>query len=168
MTTRRRTPLRRFTGAVAALALTLAGLTAAATPARANNDDLARFVIGATTLFIIGKAIQDSQRHQHRPPPAYHPVKPVNPGHAHRPDYRPEVHRPHRPEPRYLPAACEIRVGRNGGSYYPERCLRREGVVAGLPQRCAVRIEGRNGTRIAYEGDCLRRAGFDDRRRYRY
>jgi hypothetical protein len=162
--TRTRTRLHRLTAVLAALALSLSGL-AAATPARAQTDDLARFVIGATTLFIIGKAIEGSQRDRYRPP-AYQPPAYQPPAYGPDPSHRAERRR----APRYLPAECEIRIGRGGGSYFPEACLRRAGVVAGLPERCAVRIEGRRRDRIAYEGDCLRRSGFDDgghgRRRY--
>jgi hypothetical protein len=129
------TPARRFTAAVAAAAIALAGLTATAVPARAQNNDAAKILFGLTALAIIGAAIANANQ----PPPAAHPVHPV---------------RPHRPAPPvHLPAHCEIRTGQ--GSFYGARCLLRAGYEGPLPQACARDIRTERGWRVVYDGACL-------------
>ncbi len=142
------TAMRKFTTALSALALALAGMTAAAAPARAN-DDVAKLLFGAATLFIIGKAISDANAQQNRPPVAQGHGRPYSPGYGQGGQ--------HRPRPAVLPARCEIRIGR-GQSYYGERCLQREGYNGRLPQQCATQIRTDRGTRIAYEATCLQNA----------
>mgnify|MGYP005844907845 CR=1 FL=1 len=144
---------RRFTAAVAAAAIALAGLTATAAPARAQNNDAAKILFGITALAIIGAAIANANQ----PPPAAQPVHPVRPpqhGHVQRPPHPVQPHRPHRPAPTvYLPARCEIRTGQ--GSFYGARCLERSGYQGPLPQACARDIRTDRGWRIAYDGACL-------------
>jgi hypothetical protein len=144
------TPARRFTAAVAAAAIALAGMTATAVPARAQNNDAAKILFGLTALAIIGAAIANANQ----PPPAAHPVHPVRPpqhGHVQRPPH--PVH-PHRPAPAvHLPAHCEIRTGQ--GSFYGARCLLRAGYEGPLPQACARDIRTERGWRVVYDGACL-------------
>lgn len=145
---------RKLTTTISAVAIALAGMTAAAVPARANNDDIAKFLFGATTLFIIGSAIANGNRGHAQPQPqrpvVVHPPRPPH-GHGH--GYgqnRPPV----------LPAACAISISGAGHSYYGERCLRDNGVRVALPARCERTMRTNRGNRTVYEGQCLVNAGF--------
>ena len=68
---------RTFIKSVLIAAVTVTGISlATASPAKAGNDDLAKFLFGATALIIIGKAISDSDA---KAAPDYDP----NPSHVH-------------------------------------------------------------------------------------
>jgi hypothetical protein len=140
---------RRLTATLAALALALAGMTATAMPARAQGDEFARILLGALTLAIIGSAIAGaSQPKPVRPPPVWGP-----------PVWGPPVVHPPRPAPTtWLPAHCAIDIG--GRTFFGEVCLNRAGFAHRLPQSCARQVHTPRGWRIAYDGHCLRQAGW--------
>lgn len=151
-----RTPSgRRFVATLAAAALALAGMTAAATPARAQGDEFARILFGAVTLAIVGSVIANATQQRPAPPapPVWHPRPPVHP-----PVVHPPVVQPRPPVQNWLPAHCEIRVG--GRSYFGETCLMRAGFAQRLPPSCARQVQTHRGWRIAYDGQCLRQAGW--------
>ena len=141
---------RTFIATILAASVAVTGLTAA--PARADNSDLAKVLLGATALVVIGSAIADSghrdRRVIHRAPPrtkvvrhhhrykapvrqkrAYAPVR-------HRGAYAPVQHRqvytqaPRRVQPGRariaLPKACRVRNAGNQ-TVYSARCLQRRG-----------------------------------------
>jgi hypothetical protein len=146
---------RRLTMTLSALVLALAGMTAAAVPARANNDDLAKILLGATAVFIIGSAINNAGRADTR-----HDDR--------RRDHWDERRGPGRHAVPVLPRACAISISGHGTRYYGERCLRKSGIRAHLPQRCERTLRTNRGQRTVYDGQCMVNAGFrteGDRRR---
>jgi hypothetical protein len=148
----------RFTAAVAAAALTLAGMTVAATPARAGNDELAKILLGATAIYIIGSAIENSNENGRsrasRGSGSYYGGYDYDRDYGHR-------GRRHARAPE-VPAACAIDVrGRHSDTVYGARCLRRSGFNYHIPARCEVQVRGDHGRRTAYSGECLVRAGFE-------
>ena len=176
-----RSPLRKIATGLSALALALAAMTAAAVPARASNDDFAKFVLGATALVIIGKAISDKDKRRHaaqpvsppvyyhqpqRPPVYHHPHQPRPPvyHHPHRPPVANHpVHRPPhhgRPHQVHLPASCAIRISHGGPVYYSDACLRQNGLSQRLPNSCARTVRMQAGSRTVYDGACLQNAGY--------
>lgn len=140
-------PLRRLVGAAATLALTLAGLTAAAMPARADNDDLAKALAAIAALAIIAKTIDDNDR-GYRPPPVYHP--------------HPRPHPVPEPVRRVLPTACAIELNDRGDRdvWYLRPCLRDHGIRVDLPRRCEAEVRIRGRKVGALRQDCLIDAGF--------
>ncbi len=150
-------PARRLVGALAALAVALAGMTATAMPARAQGDDLLRLFLGAATIAIIGGAIAGATQ---PPPPAY-PTYPPYPPRPVGPPVPPPPYHPPRPVPppaAWIPAHCEIRVG--GRSYFGDVCLARAGFGGRLPPACARQVQTPRGWRTAYDGACLRHYGW--------
>ncbi len=123
--------IRHLTTLTLAAAISLAGLGA---PARAaDQQDVARLVGAATTLFVLGKILQDRQEDRrdtasHREPersPAFRDrgrYAPYRAGDRHR-GYR---EAPQRHAGRALPRACRIEV-RHGPARYDGRCLYRYG-----------------------------------------
>lgn len=172
-------PTRLPLALVAAAALALGGLAPA--PARADAD-LQRFLAAAAGLVILygvldaGRKAQAAPpqvhkppQHVHRPPQHVHrPPQHVHrpPQHVHRPPqhvHRPpqHVHRPH-PAPVALPARCAVEVRGRGQpvrNLYGERCLQQAGIdLRRLPRQCLVTLRSNQGTRLAYDGACLRTA----------
>ena len=147
----------RLAGYITAGAVTLSLILATALPARAGDrgDDLAKALIAAV---VIGAIIHETKRDDPAPAPVPEPVRKKKGHFNHGPDKR-------------IPAVCALQFegDLSGDTYYPERCLRREGVRGRLPASCAkdARIYGKHD-RI-YSERCLRRAGFDmPRKHYRY
>lgn len=159
--------------AVASIAFT----TFTATPAAADNKDLARIAAGVLGVAIIGKIISDSNKRDDR---RGHVVtrQHVQPA----PIYRaPQVkqHRKLQPRPlpqgygkakhhgranaRLLPKQCFQSFDTRRGSVlmFGSRCLQRNYAYANrLPQHCAQQIRTRQGNRFGYEARCLRGAGY--------
>ena len=132
------------------LAATMAFTSLSATPARAaDSGEIGRFLLGAGTLFIIGSAL--SNRNKHRP--EVHRVHP-NPDR----DYRPRVHR------KYVPGSCFRRFETRHGVIrgYPVRCLRNNmRNFHALPGGCRVRLHVPNvGPRNLFRARCLRNNGW--------
>lgn len=160
---------RKFIAAVLAVATSIAAVTAA--PARAaSEEDIARILGAAATVFIIGKAIEqsrDKDRDDHKkntyvgsnsqkykphvqPNRHYTPPKAV-PRHA----------RPNRGKAA-LPAQCVQRV--NSGRVnrvVMEHCLDRSFRGArNLPRSCRMTVSTGHGRRTAYALPCLRDHGY--------
>jgi hypothetical protein len=153
---------RTFICTILAAALALAGLTAA--PARAGDDDLAKWIAGAAALAIIGAAIADKDdaavtRYRHHR------------GHHGR------THRHHDRYHKVLPGRCHVRLHTRAGPLrgFGRHCLRRHyGHHTALPRKCATRIGhhrhagGRHlhhrhhahHGRVVYRGRCLHRHGY--------
>ncbi|MGJ8603188.1 MAG: hypothetical protein ACSHXH_03605 [Marivita sp.] len=154
---------RRFIAAVLAVSTTIAAFSAA--PARAaSEDDIARLLAGAATVFIIGKAIQnarDTDRDdrksviiQHRPKPQVYSHKPI-----------PKViQRDIRQSGRRgaLPASCVRQIeGGHVNRVVIDRCLERNNIhTRSLPKACRMNVETRRGTARAYALPCLRQRGY--------
>lgn len=127
-------------------AVTVTGISlATASPVKAGNDDLAKFLFGATALFIIGKAISDSDA---KAAPVSKPKK------------------KYKPRPRYtkaLPGHCLRRYHTWDGRVrmMSKHCLNRNyNHVHRLPQTCRTRVQTYEGTRRGYQMRCLRNHGF--------
>lgn len=131
----------RFVALVAAIAVAM-GLLATATPARADNDDLAKALAALAIVGIIAHSAQKNRSRQDQYP-----------------SYPPEPQQVKKPR---VPAVCGIEIAgqRTRATVYGERCMREQGFDWRLPQHCArpARIYGQND-RI-YTEQCLRDAGF--------
>ncbi|WP_461473803.1 hypothetical protein, partial [Pararhodobacter sp.] len=120
---------RRLTMVLAAAALALAGLAAGSRPARADTEDLLRFLAGAVIIGAIVHAIDDN----HTPHYA---------GRWTLPDSCLET----------------IRVDWRTIDVYNARCLNRAG-YSGLPSRCRRDFRIGYGTRTGFIAECLWDAG---------
>jgi hypothetical protein len=162
---------RKFIAAVLAVSTTLAAVSAL--PARAaSQDDIAKLLAGAATVFIIGKAIQSSRdsdrkktskevthfKPDHRPrhtaqPPVYYHEKPL-------PKVVPRDVQRHRKA--NLPRECVRRI--EGGKVkrvVMSRCLKRNDISArSLPRACRMEVQTRRGTTRAFALPCLRHRGY--------
>lgn len=149
---------KRITTAIAAAALALAGMTAAAVPARAGNDDLAKILLGVGTVFIISKALESNNERRSAGQAA---IVGRDSHYYDKPNYGDRNDgRYHRRAPQ-VPAVCAIQIGRKGTTYYGARCLREEGFRARLPNRCETTMRTNRGARTVYDGTCLQRAGLE-------
>ncbi len=134
------------------LAATMAVTSLSATPARAaDSGEIGRFLLGAGTLFIIGSAL--SNRNKHRP--QVHRVHPY-------PDqdyvHRPRVHR------KFVPGACFRRFETYNGVIrgFGVRCLRNNmRNFHALPGGCRTRVHVPHvGHRNLFRARCLRNNGW--------
>ena len=164
---------RKFIAAVLAVSTAIATFSAA--PARALSDeDIAKLLAGAATVFIIGRAI-DSSRDKDRDKDrdktykrsdtttysqtyrpfrnidTYREIPKVVPRNTHKHD-------------RYaaLPRKCVRRVeGGHVKRVVMGRCLERHYHSArALPNRCRMRVSTQRGIRPAYSLPCLRHRGY--------
>lgn len=117
----------------AAAALAVAALTTSATPARASDDALFKFLLGATAVAIIVSAASQPQAKSKQP----------------------------RRDPRALPAHCRETLSIRGRhvTAYNAACLRDAG-VRNLPQHCVETLRTNRGHRQLYRARCLEQAGF--------
>lgn len=174
---------RKFIAAVLAVSTAIAGFSAV--PARAaSEEDIARLLAGAATIFIIGKAIQNARDDdddddkkdrkprvtEHTPTPTYHFDRPYKKGHSSRP---PVVYH-QKPLPKVvprdvrsrhqaaLPARCVRQIeGGRVQRVVMGRCLERNDVnLRTLPKACRMTVETRRGATRAYALPCLRHRGY--------
>lgn len=124
--------LSRVTGLMAAAAMALAGVMAPK-PAKASNDELIQFLLGAAAVAVIVQSFSS--------PP------------------REEAHR--RYTGRVLPAHCRetLRVRHRHIEVYNARCLRQAGMRR-LPDHCAETVRTNRGQRHVHRERCLRAAGY--------
>jgi len=142
------------------LAATIALTSVTATSANAGNNDLRNFIIGATTLFIIGAAISSDSKAKSKPTKSK------------RQEYKPDhgFSKPRRAGPKkqhakrkVLPRRCQTTIqGRRGvRTVFGENCLRkRMGSIRGLPERCQRFVRNDHGRRSVYSAKCLRDSGY--------
>lgn len=161
----------------AALSLTIALTTmgASATPARANNDDIAKFVFGALAIGIIAKGISDAREQDEREAAARRSAAENARRQAAAEQRRREAaeqrrreqeraERRARRQANHIPARCarEARIGRHGRvkTVYRRNCLRRNGVQLANANHCMRHgeIHGRNVN--YFTRGCLRRNGY--------
>lgn len=149
-----------FIGIITAATMIITGLNAA--PARAGGDDIAKILVGATALFIVGSAINSSNKARrsqsgksytvYTNKPAAHSHIPT--GHSH---YQPVT------VVKRLPSSClrNYRTSEGKHSYFTPGCLqKRYRQVSSLPQNCNLRVWTVQGLRNLYSPSCLRSAGF--------
>lgn len=143
---------RRFIALIVGAAIAVTALSAA--PARADSDDIARFIAGIAALAIIGAAIEDA-----RDDPAPVVRRQVNPRHysvAPRP-VPPRVSR------KVLPGEClrNVRTRDGEARVFTQRCLNNNYRHASqLPRACARQFRTDRGVRWGYRPRCLRDRGY--------
>ncbi|WP_370229358.1 hypothetical protein [Cognatishimia sp.] len=133
---------RKFISSILIAAVAATGLSFSAAPAQAN-DDLAKFLVGATALIIIGKALSDN-----------------NNGNVSVSTNPPKVHKPRR---KALTAACIRRHNTYSGKVkvFGQKCLQKHYRHAdSLPRHCKVRLATTKGTKRGYSIPCLRNEGY--------
>lgn len=154
---------RKFIAAVLAVATTIATLSAA--PAKAaSEEDIARLLAGAATVFIIGKAIQtarDRDRDDNKDAITRHRPKPQITRSQSYPKVMPrgQVSGRHKAA---LPERCvrQIKGGRVN-RVVMGRCLERNNVrLRALPRACGMTVQTRRGRAPAYALPCLRHKGY--------
>ncbi len=141
---------RTFIKTILIAAVTVTGISlVSAAPAKAGNDDLAKFLVGATALIIIGAALSDSDA---KAAPVEQPIKkPV---------------RKNKPRPRFtkaLPGECLRRYHTWDGRerIMSKHCLRRNYYyVHRLPKVCRTSVDTYDGLRRGYQMRCLRDHGY--------
>ncbi len=159
---------RRFITVILAASLAVTSFTAA--PARAGNEDIVKFLAGATALIIVGKALQAREKDDRNDK--------VTRRYDHRKDFdrydrdRRKVHNPrygrHKQARRghrgVMPEACRVRVrGTNDRRFtgYGYRCIQKYPRLArSIPGRCVTATRQHRGPRFVYSARCLRRAGY--------
>lgn len=136
--TRPRRLFPSLTATLAAAALALAGVTASAAPARAD-DQLIRFLAGATALVILFTALDSSSKSKSKP-----------------------CRNCYTPQP--LPGVCAVEISAQGHGrqvYYGKDCLAQRGVnTARLPRQCEATVRSHRQTRQVYSASCLRSYGY--------
>lgn len=175
---------RSMTSTLAAAAVAVTGMTAMPTPAAAN-DDLIKFLLGATALAIVVQGVRSGNAQVHIPqvsaprtlPAECRETLQVRNRHV-------SVYNAHclqNAHVRNLPAQCHEVVRTNHGNrgIYRERCLQESGWRVGggghhgpvvtpprhegaraLPQECAIRYRVRGGIAQGYDAGCLSNAGL--------
>ncbi|MGR3290906.1 MAG: hypothetical protein ACU0C9_06875 [Paracoccaceae bacterium] len=141
---------RSLTASIVALSIALSSLSAA--PARAaSNDDLGRIFAGALTLFIIGKALQDSKKSN-------------NTVSRFRYDDAVRTVPRARHTKKRLPQECyfKMRTDRGSRGVYGKICLNELMRHANrLPRACRDTVRVRYGRRAeVYGAPCLKRHGY--------
>lgn len=125
-----------FTSILAAAALAFAGLGATAAPARAD-DQLIRFLAGATALAILFTAIESGSKSK-------------------------SCKNCYTPQP--LPGVCAVEISAQGYGrqvYYGKSCLQKRGIsTSRLPHQCEATVRSQRQTRQVYSASCLRSYGF--------
>lgn len=160
---------RKFIAAVLAVSTTIAAISAA--PARAASDeDIARILGAAATIFIIGKAIEQSRdkdrkdKKKDRYEETHWKAQPER----HQDGYHRPIPQvvPRGDHPRHdraaLPAQCVRKItGGHVNRVVMERCLERNyRSDRELPRACRLTVATERGNRRAYALPCLRHRGY--------
>ncbi len=164
---------RKFISLIVASSIAITGLTAAS-QARAGDRDAAKFLLGATTLVIIGAALAHDRKHRsrhdhvtvvpHKRDP-HRGIDRANPQRYGRVNPRPL---PPRVSRKHLPARCvqTVRTGQGAVRTVRKHCLNNNYAhVATLPKTCREKLWTPNGTVRGFNPHCLRRNGYDWNRR---
>jgi len=143
----------------ASIAITAIG----ATPARADDRDVARALAAILGIAVVGKIIHDKKKDKQRAVTRHQPA----------PVYQAPRHRTHKVQPRplprhvrnnkLLPKQCfrSFDTRRGTVQMFGNRCLQNNFRHANrLPQHCKVQARTHQGRRIGYDARCLRDAGY--------
>lgn len=146
---------RKFIATILAAALSV---TAVSAPARADNQDIVKFLAGATALVIIGKAIHDSKKKDDK---RDHVSRHDN---RHDRHDRREGHRWNNHDRRIsMPSECRVNVRTPRGTVagYGYRCVQRDARLASaIPGQCVTATRANRGPRFIYDSRCLARNGI--------
>ncbi len=149
--------LKKFTMTTMAAAIALTGMTAAPVQAN-NNQDFAKFLLGAAAIIAISQASKNNK------------AEPRHERHAH--TKTPHVS-PHRPDPRKrptyaridpLPAQCltQFHTSKGVERYFGSYCLQKTyDDYRKLPQKCETTIWSSRGKREVFSPRCLKDNGFE-------
>ncbi len=155
---------RKFIAAALIVSTTIAAFSAA--PARAASDeDIAKILGAAATIFIIGKAIESSRSNdsdKKTKKVVIHNNKHVAAkNRSHIPTVVPREHRP-RHKQVALPRNCVRKItGGDVRRVIMKPCLRRNNVRTDvLPRACRITVATNRGHRQAYKLPCLRNRGY--------
>jgi hypothetical protein len=126
------------------LAASLALTSVSTVPAQAaDQEEIARFILGASALFLIGRSLEDNNDRRQTV------RRTVDP--------RPQINR------KALPSDCLRRARTNDGPrrFFGKRCLKNQyRYTASLPDRCERLFRTNNGKRRGYAANCLRKRGY--------
>ena len=165
--------MKILTATIASLAVA-AGLVAPA-PARADNDDLAKAILGIAAIAIIANAIDDRNDRKASSTLRAGRLGSVDRYDRYRDDdgiYRhgkrrgPKARRGYKKHA--LPRSClrEVETRRGDRLFYGSRCLNRNFRFASkLPDHCETLVRTRRGFRSFFAARCLRRDGWRVARR---
>jgi len=140
----------KLTAFLMAGSLSLAAFAPA--PARAANDDVAKLLGGILTLYVIGKAVEQSQK--------------AAPTVSRKPTVRPAAPKPQaraRVSAFAIPNSCVLTARSNGNRQLVafERCLsEKRASKAPLPHTCRTTVRTRHGHAKAYDISCLTGFGY--------
>lgn len=178
---------RKFIASV--LAASLAITSVSAMPARADGDDLVKFLAGATALVIIGNALDNDKNRSRRDDRRYddrhgrHDDRSGRVGRDHDDRYRHGYGRDERPNVYFdrrhddratrdadkrfrrnvLPSQCKDSFWTPEGkrSYMEGRCLNRNYSYSGeLPKQCRITVLDKNHKKAGYSISCLQNRGY--------
>ena len=139
------------------VALSMAVTAAYATPARADDADVARVIGGLVTLFVIGKAIENSGSKSKASTAASHQVTLNDHGKRH-------DRRTARKDTFEIPNSCVVSVRdkrKRVQSVALENCVMRERRSAvALPRACETKVNTKRGRTDAYDVGCLNNFGY--------
>lgn len=143
-----------------ALAASLALTSLPATPARADAGEIARFIVGAGALLLLGNAISQNNRNKNNDnPPVTRRYDDSDRNVTHR-----HVERPRQVTRRKLvPSSClrENRWDNGPRRFFARRCLSNNmRNFDRLPNQCRTTIWTDRGRRSVYAARCLRKKGW--------
>lgn len=146
-----------------ALSLALALGIALPKPAVAGEQDIARAILGALTLYAIGDAIGKARADNRRDPaPVYTPPRHDNDWRYRHGDDHDKDRWKSNYKARAIPAVCAFDRNRpTQRAYIAADCLDRNRVTTRyLPRDCRVTIETRGQRETFYSSRCLQREGY--------
>lgn len=141
---------RKFIAAIAATAVAISMM--GTTPGFAGSRDRDQALLGLAGIVLLGVAISEASRNDHRYAHQPQHVKPVKP--------RPL---PHNIRKKMLPRECLRTVNTRGRStrFLGRGCLQNNYRWVGqLPRACSVKLWTNRGQRFGYAPACLRQHGY--------
>lgn len=145
---------RMMISALAAIAVTMAGLAPAPALSADKNQEALGVLLGAAAIgLLINEISKDDDRKKASKSGAAQTRR--------LDDWKTETHRDgwrRKYHPRTIPAACVFPV--SGRDVVSARCMEEFGVRSRLPDKCGFRIGTRWGKRTVYDTRCLRHYGF--------
>lgn len=157
--------MKPFTKILSAAAISslmaVTSLSVTATPARAENQNIAGILIGLGALYVVGRAIHDRRDERRGTAAAATPPAPVAPP-AQTSGQRGNGHRN---QALIAPAHCFVegndRITHQYFRGYRARCMQNTVARPGsLPPQCVTRVTTDRGPRNIYAGRCLAQNGW--------
>lgn len=158
--------MKRLTTTLSAAAVALAGLVAAPAPARADEEDLIKLLLGAAAIgLIVNEANRRGAFASRAAPPPFQTFPQqgfLPPGHRNPPGLRNGQRDDWRDRNRVVPASCLFDLP---GHYGPRpvvgaRCVQGWDHRAAMPPACLFEARTGRGERQVYGLECLRDRGY--------